>query len=77
MIYQNHPSISALNSMLNRQELKKLITDNNLVENFINLDIQLTPNGFDLTAKEIFKFESHGALDFSNSERVLLICFIL
>jgi len=42
--------------MLNRQEIKDLIIKNKLIENYINLDIQLTPNGFDLTVGNIFKF---------------------
>jgi dUTP pyrophosphatase len=35
------------------------------------LETQLTPNGFDLTVGSIFEFESGGAVDFSNKERVL------
>lgn len=57
--------------MLNKKEIEQLIKNNNLLENYINLDKQLTPNGFDLTAGKIFEFRSQGALDFSNSERVL------
>lgn len=41
------------------------------MENFIDLETQLTPNGFDLTVEKIFDFSSAGALDFSNSERVI------
>lgn len=57
--------------MLNREQIKNLIKKRKLIENFPNLDIQLTPNGFDLTIEKIFKFTSPGALDFSNSERVI------
>lgn len=57
--------------MLNRQELEKLIKQENLVSGYIDLDTQLTPNGFDLTAADIFEFDSPGALDFSNKERVV------
>jgi len=57
--------------MLNREEIKKLIVENNLIEGYIDLDVQLAPNGFDFTASQIFEFISPGSLDFSNSERVL------
>ena len=57
--------------MLNREQIKNLIKGKKLIENFIDLDIQLTPNGFDLTVEKIFGFNGAGALDFSNSERVV------
>jgi dUTP pyrophosphatase len=55
--------------MLNRQEIKKLIENSNLIEGYFDLDIQLAPNGFDLTVASIFEFDTPGALDFSNKER--------
>lgn len=57
--------------MLNGEQIKNLIEKRKLIENFIDLDVQLTPNGFDLTVEKIFGFEAAGALDFSNSERVV------
>jgi dUTP pyrophosphatase len=57
--------------MLNRQELEKLIRDEGLVSGYVDLETQLTPNGFDLTAADIFEFDVAGALDFSNKERVV------
>ncbi|MDD5347598.1 MAG: deoxyuridine 5'-triphosphate nucleotidohydrolase [Candidatus Omnitrophica bacterium] len=57
--------------MLNREEIHKLIQTRHLVEGFRNLETQLTPNGFDLTAAQVFEFDSRGALDFSNKQRVL------
>lgn len=57
--------------MLNREQIKNLIRRKKLIENFIDLDVQLTPNGFDLTVEKIFGFEAAGALDFSNSERIV------
>lgn len=53
---------------LNREQLKRQIK-NGLIQNYIDLDNQLTPNGFDLTVKEIHKFKDSGKVDFSNSER--------
>lgn len=57
--------------MLNREQIKKLIEEKNLITGYVNLDIQLTPNGFDLTAAEISCVNKRGALDFSNSERIV------
>lgn len=55
--------------LLNQQELRDLIKSDGLIKNYIDIDTQLTPNGFDLTAKEILKFTTSGKIDFSNSER--------
>lgn len=60
--------------MLNSQEIRRLIKEKSLIEGYLNLDIQLTPNGFDLTAGEIFEFKARGALDFSNREREIPNC---
>lgn len=60
--------------MLNREEIEKLIIEKDLIEGYIDLNIQLTPNGFDLTAANIFEFESPGQLDFSNKQRQLPEC---
>ncbi len=57
--------------MLNREQIKNLRRSKTLIENFIDLETQLTPNGFDLTVEKIFGFEAAGALDFSNSERIV------
>jgi len=57
--------------MLNRHEIEKLIKEKKLISDYINLDVQLTPNGFDLTVNNISEFVSCGALDFSNKERQL------
>ncbi|MFC1805060.1 deoxyuridine 5'-triphosphate nucleotidohydrolase [Candidatus Omnitrophota bacterium] len=57
--------------MLNRREIEELIRDKELVSGFMDLDKQLTPNGFDLTVESIFEFDAQGALDFSNKERVV------
>lgn len=57
--------------MLNRDEILRLIKEKNIVEGYIDLDTQLTPNGFDLTVGNIFEFEAAGAIDFSNKERFI------
>ncbi len=52
-------------------ELRKLITERvpPLISDWIDLDIQLQPAGFDLTVREVRVFESGGYLDFDNSKR--------
>lgn len=55
--------------ILNKEEIRDLIDQKDLIQYYIHLDTQLTPNGFDLTVKSIEKFEESGKLDFSNSER--------
>ncbi len=63
--------------MLNREEIIEAVRKNKLVEYYIDLDTQVTPNGFDLTAKEIWAFKSCGALDFSNKERAIPDFYVL
>lgn len=55
--------------ILNREELERRIEEDGLIQDYPHLDTQLTPNGFDLTAGEIHRYESSGRLDFSNDER--------
>lgn len=57
--------------VLNSRAILELIKEKGLVASYIHLDTQLTPNGFDLTAQDIFEFGSAGAIDFSNKERQL------
>ncbi|KYC54039.1 MAG: Deoxyuridine 5'-triphosphate nucleotidohydrolase [Candidatus Methanofastidiosum methylothiophilum] len=57
--------------VLNGNEIKKLVLENQLIQNYIDLDIQITPNGFDMTVKEIHSITSGGAVDFSNEKRKL------
>lgn len=54
---------------LNKQQLRRLIENEGLVQNYVHLDTQLTPQGFDLTVDEIHRIEGSGKLDFSNDER--------
>lgn len=63
--------------MLNRQEIKELIEQKSLVSKYIDLAIQLTPNGIDLTVGKIFEFKDCGILDFSNKQRRLSECIEL
>ncbi|MBU1998364.1 MAG: deoxyuridine 5'-triphosphate nucleotidohydrolase [Candidatus Omnitrophota bacterium] len=68
------PGKNWLVKMLNRQEIEKLIREKSLVSKYIDLTIQLTPNGIDLTVEKIFEFKDCGTLDFSNKQRKLSEC---
>ena len=57
--------------MLNCREIGKLIRENKLLSGYLDLETQLTPNGFDLTVAKVFAFAARGALDFSNKERIV------
>ncbi len=57
--------------ILNQHEIEDLIKDKGLIKDFVHLDTQLTPNGFDLTVEKVFGFDACGALDFSNKERIV------
>lgn len=57
--------------MLNREELAERVGKQGLVKDYVDLQTQLTPNGFDLTVNSICAFAGAGELDFSNKERVL------
>jgi dUTP pyrophosphatase len=56
---------------LNRDQLRTLIQEEGLIRNYIDLDRQLTPNGFDLSLNEVAVFSGPGQLDFTNEEREL------
>ena len=61
-----------MSSVLSRDDIRRLLEPKpTLVENYLNLDEQLQPNGFDLTLREIALLESSGQIAVSNSERRL------
>ncbi len=57
--------------MLNREEILQLVKEKKLVQGYIDLDTQVTPNGFDLTVELLYEFDESGSIDFSNKERVI------
>lgn len=57
--------------MLSGQEIRRLISECGLVKEYLDLDVQVTSNGFDLSLKEIYSFRNPGRVDFSNAKRVL------
>lgn len=59
-------------TLLSSSELRKLIQANPpLLENAIDVETQIQPNGLELTLKEIKTIEGVGAVDFDNSARKL------
>lgn len=57
--------------MLNGKEIERLIKEKDLIKDFIDLKTQITSGGFDLTVNSVSTFDSKGALDFSNKERIV------
>ena len=63
--------MDTLSPICNRNEIEKLIADKGILSDYVDLNTQLTPNGFDITVEKVFKITQKGSLDFSNKERVL------
>ncbi len=57
--------------MLNDKILRKLIEEQSLVTEYLDLDKQLQPSGFDLSMESVEEYLGGGAVDFSNKERVI------
>ncbi len=57
--------------MLNDKILRKLIEEQSLVTEYLDLDTQLQPSGFDLSMEAVEEYLGGGAVDFSNKERVI------
>ncbi len=59
-------------TLLSSNELRKLLeVSPPLLENAVDIETQIQPNGLELTLKEIKTIEGPGAVDFDNSERKL------
>ena len=57
--------------MLNSSVIRGLIKDHNLISEYIDLESQIQPSGFDLSLKEISEYKNAGSVDFSNKERTI------
>ena len=53
------------------QQIKDLILDSELVTDYMDLDSQLQPNGFDLTLCDVYQFETAGHIGISDERRIL------
>jgi dUTP pyrophosphatase len=58
-------------SVLSKEEIKKRIAYDNLISDYIDLSIQLQPNGFDCTLRNVARFRGHGRVDFDDGDRKL------
>jgi len=56
-------------TVIGSKEIRRRILEENLVENYIDLETQLQPAGFDLTIDIIGTFKGGGSIDFDNSNR--------
>ena len=55
--------------VLSKEEIRRLIIEKGLVRDYIDLETQLQPNGFDCTLRKVSKIVGDGWIDFDNSER--------
>ncbi len=57
--------------VLSKDEIRRLIKEKSLISDYVDLETQLQPNGFDCTLRKVARIKGHGRLDFDNSERVI------
>ena len=57
--------------MLNSTEIRRLIEKKQLVSNYIDIEAQLQPSGFDLSLGDVLSYTGAGSVDFSNVERII------
>jgi len=55
--------------ILTHDEIKRMILEDKLIENYVDLDLQLQSVGFDVTVHKIYELKGFGLIDFDNSER--------
>lgn len=58
-------------NLLNEGEIKRLIEEEGMISDYIDLETQLQPAGFDLSIAEVHEYVDAGCVDFSNVERRL------
>jgi len=56
-------------TVIGSKEIRRRILEEKLVENYIDLETQLQPAGFDLTVRSVSKFTKGGMIDFDNTFR--------
>ena len=57
--------------VLTKEDIRRKIIEDKLIEGFIDLETQLQPNGFDCTLNKIYRIIESGKIDFDNKERVI------
>jgi dUTP pyrophosphatase len=61
-----------MSNVLSKHDIKKLLNGNPpLLEDYLNLEEQLQPNGVDFTLRDISSLQSAGRIAVSNKERVV------
>jgi dUTP pyrophosphatase len=61
-----------LGGVLSRDQIRtRILSESPLVADFLDLETQLQPNGFDLTLAEVQRYQGHGVLAADNAGRVL------
>lgn len=58
-------------AVLSAEEIRKRILEEGLIRDYIDLETQLQPNGFDCTLRSVAKIRGYGRIDFDNSRREL------
>jgi dUTP pyrophosphatase len=58
-------------SVLSAEDIRKRIDNEGLIRDYIDLEKQIQPNGFDCTLRSVGRLKGVGKIDFDNSERVL------
>ncbi len=58
-------------AVLSSDEIRRRILEEGLVRDYIDLETQLQPNGFDCTLKAVARLRGSGRVDFDNSMREL------
>ena len=57
--------------VLSKEEIRKLIIEKGLIRDYIDLETQLQPNGFDCTLRKVAEIIGEAKIDFDNTERAL------
>ncbi len=58
-------------AVLSAPEIKERILKDGLIRDYIDLETQLQPNGFDCTLRKVARLKGCGRVDFDNSKREL------
>ena len=58
-------------TVLGSKEIRRRILEEDLITNYIDLESQLQPNGFDLCVASVFTFTEAGEIAFANSDRII------
>ena len=63
--------------ILNKTQILERIKDEDMISEYVDIDKQITCNGFDVTIKNLSMYMESGTIDFDNTERELPKCLPL